>query len=231
MKAEIVKLEIKQRLNKLDSNDYDNLMCWEIRDAYNKAQLEFTRRNLHGGNQYREGAEQSTTRVDDFQTLITSINMSGQNNVLYYETEDLPSNFLRHSRISATAGNDCCPQKRITVTLKEDSNVDVLLEDDTINPNFKWSSTFATYSGDKVRVYTDDKFVIQSVELSYYRKPREISFDNCEDINGNLRGNVDPELKDDLVHLIINEAADILARDLENYDRAQSLGQKTEQNN
>ncbi len=45
-----LQLKIKQRLNKLASNDYDNIECWQIVEAFNKAQVEWVRRQLHGNN-------------------------------------------------------------------------------------------------------------------------------------------------------------------------------------
>ena len=66
-----IQLKIKQRLNKLDSQDYDNLECWHIVEAFNKAQVEWCRRQLHGFNQFKEGDEQSNRRIDDLQILLT----------------------------------------------------------------------------------------------------------------------------------------------------------------
>ena len=34
-------IKVKQRINKLDSQDYDNLECWQIVEAFNKAQVEW----------------------------------------------------------------------------------------------------------------------------------------------------------------------------------------------
>ena len=58
-----LQLKIKQRLNKLASNDYDNIECWQIVEAFNKAQLDWCRRNLHGLNVLQEGDEESTRRI------------------------------------------------------------------------------------------------------------------------------------------------------------------------
>jgi len=46
-----ITIKIKQRINKLDSNDYDNIECWQIVESFNKAQVEWTRRQLNGGNE------------------------------------------------------------------------------------------------------------------------------------------------------------------------------------
>ena len=59
MDVRLIPIKIKERLNKLSSNDYDNLECWQFIEAFNKAQLDWSRANLHGGNQYREGDEQT----------------------------------------------------------------------------------------------------------------------------------------------------------------------------
>ena len=50
-----IEIKIKQRLNKLDSQDYDNIECWQIVEAFNKAQVEWARRQLHGINIVNEG--------------------------------------------------------------------------------------------------------------------------------------------------------------------------------
>ena len=48
-----LQIKFKQRLNKIASNDYDNIECWQIIEAFNKAQISWCRRQLHGTNQFR----------------------------------------------------------------------------------------------------------------------------------------------------------------------------------
>ena len=52
-------VRIKEYLNKLDSADYDNIECWQIMSAFNKAQLDFVRKQLSGYNLRRQGDEAS----------------------------------------------------------------------------------------------------------------------------------------------------------------------------
>ena len=70
-----LQLKIKQRLNKLASQDYDNLECWQIIEAFNKGQLQWVRRQIMGINQLREAAEQSTIKIGDLQKLLTEIDL------------------------------------------------------------------------------------------------------------------------------------------------------------
>jgi len=71
-----ISIKLKQRINKLDSQDYDNIECWQIVEAFNKAQVEWCRRQLHGLNIVKEGDEQSTRRKDDLQVLLFNNQLS-----------------------------------------------------------------------------------------------------------------------------------------------------------
>ena len=79
-----LQIKIKQRLNKLASNDYDNIQCWQIVEAFNKGQSDWCRRNLHGSNTKQEGDEQSTSRVDDLQILLITIPLLITDKQTYY---------------------------------------------------------------------------------------------------------------------------------------------------
>ena len=65
-----LQLKFRQRLNKIASNDYDNIECWQIVEAFNKAQVEWCRRQLHGNNIFKEGDEMSKRRIDDLKQEI-----------------------------------------------------------------------------------------------------------------------------------------------------------------
>ncbi len=77
MNNNTLQIKIKQRLNKLDSNDYDNVKDWQIVEAFNKAQIEWCRRQLRGTNARQEGDEQSKRRVDDLEILLTESPLTG----------------------------------------------------------------------------------------------------------------------------------------------------------
>ena len=90
-----ITIKIKQRINKLDSQDYDNITCWQVVESFNKAQVEWVRRQLHGINQVREGDEQSTRRKDDLQKLLIQEPIPAVKRDAYYEGE-IPENYLQH---------------------------------------------------------------------------------------------------------------------------------------
>ena len=95
-------IKVKQRINKLDSQDYDNLECWQIVEAFNKAQVEWCRRQLHGLNIVKEGDEQSTRRKDDLQVLLISdpITMTDKKD---FFSGPVPGDYLQWKRVDVFA--------------------------------------------------------------------------------------------------------------------------------
>ena len=227
-----ITIKIKQRLNKLDSQDYDNLECWAIVEAFNKAQVEWVRRQLHGINQVREGDEQSTRRKDDLQVLLNTQPLSTIPGELYY-SGSVPSNYLQWKRVDIKAGNDCCEGRPMVVYLAEEANVSVLLRDKSKKPDFEWGETFATLKDNRILIYTNNEFTIEEAKLTYYRQPRKIEILNCVDpyTNQASTANVESEFKDDIIELIIDEAVSILAGDIESPNQSGRGMQTAERNN
>jgi hypothetical protein len=228
----VLTIKIKQRINKLDSQDYDNIECWQIVESFNKAQVEWARRQLHGINQVREGDEQSTRRKDDLQVLLVT-NPLGLTNKEYYFRGTIPDDYLQWKRVDVFANKECCDKRRMTVYLAEEGNLNQLLRDKAKQPNFEWAETFATLKGNGVNIYTNGEFDIQSAELIYYRQPRKIQILNCVDPYTGVASTaeVQCEFKDDIIELIIDEAVAILAGDIESGNQFSRGTEGAERNN
>ena len=227
-------IKVKQRLNKLASNDYDNIETWQIIEAFDKGQVDWCRRNLHGLNIVKEGDEQSTRRIDDLQILLTQTTLNMNNKQTYYESINFPTDYLQWKRVSLTATSDCCPDPQpMVVYLAEVANVDELLRDVNKRPNFEWRETFATLSDNNLKIYTNDLFEPAKVTLYYYRQPRRIQIAGVPDPYTGITPTVDvpSEFKDDLVELFIDEAVKIIAGDIESMNQYQRMSQSTENNN
>jgi hypothetical protein len=226
-------IKVKQRLNKLASNDFDNIQNWQIIEAFNKGQVDWTRRNLHGLNTPREGDEQSTRRVDDFQVLLGTTTLTMSDKQFYYEG-DVPANYLQWKRLSGEATSECCPKpKRMIIYLAEQANRDELLRDVNKKPSYDWGETFATMEDNRIQVYTNELFVPVNVKLTYYRQPTRIEIAGVTDPYTGVPApaNVQSEFKDDVVEVMIDEAAKILAGDIESINQIQREGQSVESNN
>lgn len=227
-----ITIKIKQRINKLDSQDYDNIECWQIVEAFNKAQVEWIRRQLHGINMVKEGDEQSTRRKDDLQVLLSTNALALIDKDIYYES-NLPAEYLQWKRVDVWANKECCDKRRMTVYLAEEGNLNQLLRDDAKKPSFEWAETFATLKGNKVNVYTNNTFTVERADLVYYRQPVKIQVQGCVDPYTNVASTTEVlcEFKDDIIELIIDEAVSILAGDIESTNQFSRGTETAERNN
>lgn len=219
MNNSTLQLKVRERLNKLASNDFDNIECWHIVEAFNKAQVEWCRRQLRGSNIFQDGDEQSRRRIDDLQILLVDIPLPIVKRDLFFESVNtLPSNYLEFKRVDVKARNECCEDaRRMTAYLAEEDNRSQLLRDEHKKPSFEWAETFLTLLGNKVRVFTNNEFDLLDAQLTYYRFPVYIQIAGCIDpyTSTGSPADVQCEFKDDIVELLIDEAVAILAGDIE----------------
>jgi hypothetical protein len=228
----LLQIKIKQRLNKLASLDYDNLECWQIQEAFNKAQIEWVRRQIYGLHTRREGSEQTTGLIDDLRVLLNTKMITPVSKEIFYEGQ-LPTDYFYYIRVDAMAKSECCPEpRRMTVYEVEEANMGILLTSSTKGPNFEWAETLSTLVGDKVRVYTNNEFDITSMNLVYYRRPADVKFNGCVDPSTGQSINADTtcEFKDDIAEILVDEAAAILAGDIESMNQYQRELQNVQRN-
>lgn len=235
MNNQTLQIKLKQRLNKLASNDYDNIECWQIIEAYNKVQIEWVRRQLHGNNVYKQGDESSQVRIDDLQLLLTELPLTGVTSDTYFETDNFPiSDYMEYKRVTAYGTSECCPTpRRMIVYLSEEANVDLVLRDPLKNPSFTWGETFCTLIGNTIRIYRASDFQIQSAVLTYYRKPVNIQILGCQNPYTGIISTADVlcEFKDDIIELMLDDTAALIAGDIDNFNQSTRNEQMAEKNN
>lgn len=228
-------LKIEQRLNKLSSSDYDNIQPWQRVEAFNKATVQWLRRNLHALNIKQEGDEQSKRRIDDFQVILVEVPITLNKEDGYYESsEELPDNYFEWKRINGKAINDCCDEPRpMVITLAEEANVDEVNRDVLKKPSFEWGETYCTLKTNRVRIHTNNEFEIPEAILSYYRQPTRIRVIGVQDVyDGTIpTAEVISDFKDDIVELFIDEAVKIIAGDIESFNQRQVSEDTVEGNN
>tara|TARA_R110002049_G_scaffold297424_1_gene486352 strand:+ start:149 stop:871 length:723 start_codon:yes stop_codon:yes gene_type:complete len=235
-----LQIKIRQRLNKLASNDFDNIECWQIVEAFNKAQLEWCRRQLRGSNQYKEGDEMSKRRIDDLQPLLRE---QGLLNPIQFGNQanqyNLPVNdYLEYKKVTVFTTKECCKHdaefgRAMQVYLAEAANVNLLLRDPLRKPSYEWNETFATMQNNTIRIYHNGEFNIELALLQYYRLPVNVQLIGCTDpIGGGIStADVECEFKDDVAEVIVDDAVSILAGDVADVNNYMRGSQQAEKNN
>jgi hypothetical protein len=233
MNNSTLRLKVMQRLNKLASNDYDNIECWQIVEAFNKAQVQWVRRQLVGINILKQGDEQSKRKIDDLQPLLSVADMAYSDMPGYVISETLPDDYMEFKRVDAYGKNDCCPDpRRFVVYLAEEANAAILLRDDNKKPSFDWAETFCTLAGNKIKIYTNDDFIVTDAKLMYYREPVKIQIQGCVNPYTGFvsAADVECEFKEDVTETLIDEAVQVLAGDIESITQYQIAGTSGEEN-
>ncbi|MFO0449000.1 MAG: hypothetical protein ACK52I_10145 [Pseudomonadota bacterium] len=232
MNNSLLQIKIKQRLNKLASFDYDNIECWQIQEAFNKAQIEWVRRQMYGINTRKQGEEISSGLVDDLQRLLKHQSLNMLDRGIYYKSVSLPTDYLHYVRTDVFAKKECCPPRRMTIYEVEEANISLILGNKDKQPSFEWGETVATLINNDLRVYTNDQFDITECHLIYYRKPREVEFNGCTNPSTGLVFTADQtcEFNDDIAEILVDSAASILAGDIESLTQYQREQQNVQLN-
>lgn len=228
-----IKLKVMNRVNKLASFDYDNLHDWQIVEAFNKASVDWPRRQLHGTNLSKTGDEQTKRRIDDLQVLLTEVPLDMIKKDKYYASNVWPSNYFEFKRVSFKANTECCESTNDWVVyLAEEANIDILLRDPLRGPNFEYRETLVTLAGNTVKIWTNNKFDISEATLHYYRQPRRVEWQGVSNPYTGVTSTVDveSEFKDDIVEVLIDETVKILAGDAE-YGTAHQIADKSVESN
>jgi len=214
--------KIALRLNKLYSQDYNDIDLYKITEAVNKAVDDVVRRGLKGNNQKREGDEETSFVVDDFAILLKSESSKVSKHDLF-DTIVIPEDYRYYKRLTPIVSKNKCKNVRIKSTFIEEANIDEYLNDFNSKPSFDFEETFHTEFGRTFKIFHNKDFTIDNVTLTYYRNPKYIDLEN-EDPKSIW------EFKEDLCELIVDESVKTLAGDTENVNSYQLADKRIETN-
>lgn len=223
-------IELRLRLNKLHSSDYDNIPDWTAMKAINKAAVEWVRRQVQGINQSQAGDEETRMKMDDLQILLKPHKLTGINKDLYFESKVLPEDYLYYKGLMPIVTKGECQKVPLHTTLVEEANVSDYLNDWAMQPSFDWNQTFHTLIGNRIRVYTNSDFHVNEAILTYYRKPKRVDVAGYTREDGTSSTNSDLEFKEDIANIILDDAAAIIAGSTDNYNAQQVTKQRADQN-
>lgn len=213
--------KISLRLNKLASNDYQNIDIWKMEEAINKASQDWVRRQIKGINHLGEGDEETSARVDDLAVLLKTETLHPRIKDIYCEI-DIPEDYRYFKRLTPIVSKGNCKDILIKSIFVEEANVDEYLLNEMTKPSFEFEETFHTEHGKHFLVYYNNDFDIERVKLTYYKQPDLITLENPD---------YEWEFKDEVCELLIDEAVKIIAGDTENQLQYQITDKRIETNN
>lgn len=219
MTVQEVYLHYSDKLNKLTTNTEQWLTYPSFVRIINEAQYTWTEQRL-------KLEEVNKTRQNELQRLLKDIPLGSKTtnpNSVYYS---LPDDYLRFSRLEVNAKKGSCERKLYTF-LAEEGNLNVLLSDAMSNPSFEWEETLTTVKDNKLYIYTDTTFTIESGIFTYYRKPKRIDIAGYETLTGQS-SNSDPEWTNAEIYEIINLGVQIASGNTQDQFRYQTISQENQ---
>lgn len=211
--------DFKQKLNKIDAQQYRNLKVPEIDWKLNEATNIFIKRIAQPRTSPVVGFEYDTRSINDIRTIVINdhpLTTSKVNDKVF--TVTLPENYLYH-----LTSRSVCVKAGFTAEIKNtiQKHTRDFRMDTFVQSSFEWREINGLIIGEAVKIYTDGTFEIPTVNFDYIRKPQYIH--TAQDAAGGtynlpngvaLTGYQNCELPEDVYGEIVDLAVLITTGDL-----------------
>jgi hypothetical protein len=214
--------KIDQKLNKLSTNEHQQIQLEDKILALNEAQIKLIKQKVDGFSTLSGlGLDSFKKRYEDLQSLVITYN--NQPLDLTIKNEELNQwaasihlltpkyMFYLDSYILASKGR--CKDRRIWINrdLSKHGDLQFLLNNTHYKPSFEYQETFNFLSSDEISIFTDGTFIPSKVYISYMRYPLYIDkagyikFDGTPSVDQNCE--LEEYLEDELLDLAVQNLA------------------------
>lgn len=166
--------DLKQKLNKLDSQKNRNLLVPEIDARLNEAQEIFVKVIAEPRYKSQLGFEINQRTIDDLRTIVINQTPEQSNcNSTPYQFDDksfisvLPEDYWFYIKGRAFATKGTCTNRKIK--LIETQHDDETEESPFNRSSFEWKESNIRFVKQGLRVYTDGSYIINKVCLDYIK--------------------------------------------------------------
>ncbi len=225
--------KIDQKLNKLSSNEHQQIPLEDKILALNEAQIKLIKQKLDGQNTVSGlGLDAFKKRYEDLEKLIEMY----EDHPLDLTKVDGPLNRWKASLVDITpaymfyvdsyimADKGKCKDRVVYINndLAKHADVPTLLKNSHYIPSFEYQDTFNIISTDELSVFTDGTFTPKKLYVCYVRYPKYIDKIGYIKFDGSASITQDCELKNYLEDEIVDLTVENLAMYTENMAAAQN---------
>lgn len=215
--------KIDQRLNKLSSNDHQEIQLEDKILALNEAQIKLVKQKFTGiAVPSKMGFDSFTKRYQDIKSLLVdfkenSLSLEEDDPNIHQWTAELSKlnpKMMLYADAYVLADKGKCKDRIIWINkdLVKHGDIQFLINNVDYTPSFEYQETFNTITGGKMSIYTDGTFTPKELKILYIRYPKKIDKEGYIDFDGNPSINQDCELEyyleDELLDLTIVNLAD-----------------------
>ena len=214
--------KIDQKLNKLSSNNHQQIQLEDKILALNEAQIKLIKQKVDGFSVVSGlGMDSFKKRYEDLQRLVINygngkLDLSVKNADIHQWSANLDKlkpkyMFYVDSYILADKGP--CKNRQIWINkdLAKHGDLQFLVNNDHYKPSFEYQETFNFISSNEISIFTDGTFTPSAIYISYMRYPIYIDKSGYIKFDGMPSTDVDCELEtyleDELVDLTVQNLA------------------------
>jgi hypothetical protein len=214
--------KIDQKLNKLSTNEYQQIQLEDKILALNEAQIKLVKQKLDGpATPSTLGLDAFRKRYEDLQKLIENyedhpLDLVPSNPQLNQWTADLTGitpSYMFYMDAYVVADKGRCTDRTIWINreLVKHGDIPVIINNTHYRPSFEYQETFSNINTNQIMVYSDGTFTPKKLYLSYLRYPRYIDkvgyvhFDGTDSVDSPCE--LAAYLEDELVDLTVENLA------------------------
>lgn len=225
--------KIDQKLNKLSTNEHQQIVLEDKILALNEAQIKLIKQKVDGISTVSGlGLDAFKKRYEDLQSLVESYNhqpldLTLVNEEVHQYAASLHAlvpkyMFYLDSYILADKGK--CKDRVMWVNrdLSKHGDLQFILNNDHYKPSFEYQETFNFLSSDQISVFTDGTFIPTKIYIMYMRYPQYINKEGYIMLDGIPSFNQDCELETYLEDELLDLTVQNLAMYTENQSAVQS---------
>ncbi len=214
--------KIDQKLNKLSTNEHQQIQLEDKILALNEAQIKLIKQKVDGFSVVSGmGLDSFKKRYEDLQRLVINYNENGLNlelknptiNQWYTKLDQITPKYMFYIDSYILADKGKCKDRIIWINrdLAKHGDLSLLLNNVHYKPSFEYQETFNFLSSDEISIFTDGTFTPSKIYISYMRYPIYIDKTGYVKFDGTDSTDVDCELEayleDELVDLTVQNLA------------------------
>lgn len=225
--------KIDQRLNKLSTNDHQQIQLEDKILALNEAQIKLIKQKVDGFSTVSGlGLDAFKKRYEDLQKLVITYNehplklnlKNSTTNQWFAYLHELTPRYMFYIDSYILADKGRCKDRVIWINrdLAKHGDLQFILNNDHYKPSFEYQETFNFLSSDEINVFTDGTFTPKEVYISYMRYPVYIDKEGYVKFDGTDSIDQDCELEEYLEDELLDLTVQNLAMYTENQSAVQS---------
>jgi hypothetical protein len=233
--------KIDQKLNKLSTNEHQQIQLEDKILALNEAQIKLIKQKVDGiGAANQLGLDSFKKRYEDLQSLILDYN----HQPLTLTLEDanlnqwsanvhlLEPKYMFYVDSYALADKGRCKDRKIWINrdLAKHGDLQFILNNEHYKPSFEYQETFNFLASDKISIFTDGTFTPSTIQIMYMRYPQYINKEGYIMLDGQPSINTDCELETYLEDELLDLTVQNLAMYTENQSASQNAAYRIQTN-